>query len=262
LEPSSERLSGAKGFFNPEAPSTPFSIYFINPNRMYINYYFAFDSVTTARKTGNKQILLLEQLEKKNRIIDLSMALLKLKVLPRGPVEITAQEDKLEKQVILVAPRGSVFLMADGRRIFTPNRLMEIEDYIKGGMRSVRTIQNDLLWALLIGLSGLVGLLVAWSMPRMKIWKDKAKIKRFIDERGDIVYVAQGPDGEMAHLLSVGSDRRYYRIHEPLSNAMFKTGHYIIRLTYPASVVSWKEVMGLEVDPKVEIMMDPSSDTA
>ncbi len=217
--------------------------------------------MTVARKKDNDQILLLEQLEKKNRIVDLSVALLKLQVLPRGPIEITSQEDELEKQVILVAPRGSVFLMPDGRRIFTPNRLMEIEDYLKVGLRSVRSIQNDLLWALLIGLSGLLGLLVAWSMPRVKIGRDKAKIKRFIDERGDIVYVARTPDGEMAHLISVGSDRRHYRIHEPLSNAMFKTGHYIIRLTYPASVVSWKEVMGLEVDPKVEIMMDPSDDT-
>ncbi len=218
--------------------------------------------MTAVHKTGNDQTLVLEQLEKKNRIVDLSMALLKFQLLPRGSVEITSYEDELEKQVILVAPRGSVFLMPDGRRVFTPNRLMEIEDYTKGGMRSIRTIQNDLLWALLIGLSGLVGLLVAWSMPRVKIGKDKAKVKRFIDERGDIVYIARGPDGELAHLLSVGSDRRHYKLHEPLSSAMFKTGHYIIRLTYPASVVSWKEVMGLEVDPKVEILMDPRDDKA
>ncbi len=215
--------------------------------------------MSSARKSGSDQVLLLEQLEKKNRVVDLSVALLKFQVLPRGPVEISSAENELEKQVILVAPRGSVFLMPDGRRIFAPKRLMEIEEYVKGGVRSVRSIQNDTLWALLIGLSGILGLAFAWSMPRVKIWKDKAKIRRFIDENGDIVYVAQSPDGEMAHLLSVGSDRRHYKIHEPLSNAMSKTGHYILRFTYPSSVVSWREVLGLEVDPKVEIMMEPGT---
>jgi hypothetical protein len=202
-------------------------------------------------------MLLLKNLQKKNRIVDLSVALLKFQILNQDAVEITSEENKLEKQVILVAPRGSVFLMPDGRRIFTPNKLTEIEEYIKGGIRSVRTIQNDALWALLVGLSGMLGLAVAWLMPRLRISRDKAKIKRFIDEVGDIVYIAKSPDGGMAHLLSVSSDRRFYRIHEPLTNAMIKTGHYVIRLTYPASVASWRELLGLEVDPKVEIMMDP-----
>lgn len=213
------------------------------------------------RTARTEQSLVLEHLTKKDRIVDLSVALLKFQVLPKDAVDIPRVDTELEKQVILVAPRGSVFLMPDGRRIFTPNRLAEIEEYGKGGLRTIRTIQNDALWALLVGLSGFFGLVFAWMMPRLPIGRDKAKVKRFIDERGDIVYVARSPDGGMAHLLTVASDRRRYLIHEPLSNAICKMGHYVIRLTYPASVASWREVMGLEVDPKVEVILDPKADT-
>lgn len=62
---------------------------------------------------------------------------------------------------------------------------------------------------------------------------------------------------EEAHLISVNSDRKWYVIHESMASAMSKMGHYVIRLTYPTSAESWREVLGLEIDPKVEIILDP-----
>lgn len=213
----------------------------------------------SAQTPRNQQSLVLETLTKKNRIVDLSVALLKFQVLSRSAVNISREETESEKQVILIAPRGSVFIMPDGRRVFTPNRLAEIEEYIKGGLRSIRTIQNDALWATLVGLSGLLGLIFAWIVPRLPLRKDKAKIKRFLDERGDIVYMAKSPSGNLTHLITVGSDRMRYLIHEPLASAISKMGYYVIRLTYPATATSWREVLGLEIDPKVEILLDPTS---
>ncbi len=215
--------------------------------------------VESGRIPRSDQSLVLERLTKKNRVADLSVALLKFQVLSRDAIDISREDTDVDKQVILVAPRGSVFIMPDGRRVFTPDRLAEIEEYVKEGLRTIRTVQNDSLWAVIVGLSGLIGLIFTWTIPRIPIGKDKAKIKRFIDDRGDIVYIAKSSDGGMTHLISVGSDRKHYLIHEPLASAISKMGHYVVRFTYPASVSSWKEMLGLEVDPKVEIMLDPTS---
>jgi hypothetical protein len=202
--------------------------------------------------------IILENLSKSNRIIDLSMALLKFQILPRHPINITRQDREKEKQVILVAPRGSVFIMPDGRRVFTPNRLAELEEFTGEGLRSIRTIQKDVIWATLVGLSGIFGIMLAWILPRIRFRKDKAKIKRFLDENGDIVYMARHPEGNLTHLLTVGSDRIRYLIHEPLASSLARMGFYVILLTYPSSATSWREVLGLDIDPRVEIIMDPN----
>jgi len=214
----------------------------------------------SGRKAGNQQSAVLENLTKRNRLIDLSVALLRFQILPRSATSISRYDNECEKQVILVAQRGSVFIMPNGRRIFTPNRLIEIEEFAKNQFRIFHSIQNDALWALLVGLSGFLGIIFAWMIPRIPFGKDQSKIKRFLDEQGDIVYIAKSPDGGMAHLLSVSSDRKNYMIHEPLANAICDTGHYVVRFTYPASVATWKEMLGLEVDPKVEVMLDPAQE--
>lgn len=209
-------------------------------------------------KAGNQQSVIIGDLTKRNRLIDLSVALLRFQILPRNATSITRYENEMEKQVILVAQRGSVFIMPNGKRIFSPDKLIEIEEFAKNQFRIFRSIQNDALWALLVGLSGFLGILFVWMIPRIPLGKDRSKVKRFIDEQGDIVYIAKSPDGSMAHLLSVSSDRKNYLIHEPLTNAICDTGHYVVRFTYPASVATWKEMLGLEVDPKVEVMLDPA----
>ena len=103
----------------------------------------------------------------------------------------------------------------------------------------------------------MMGLIFAWAIPRFRIWREKSKVNRFMDENGDIVYIAKSHEGRMAHLISVSSERNWFIIHEPMASAMSKMGHYVIRLTYPASAISWREVLGLEIDPKVEIILDP-----
>lgn len=210
------------------------------------------------KPSDSKQTLVLEHLTKKRRIADLSIAMLKFQVLPRNEIEITRNDNELTKHVILIAPKESVLIMPDVSRVFIPNRLSEIEEYVKGGLRSIKTIQNDTLWALLVGLSGMLGLVFAWAIPRVRFFRDKSKINRFMDENGDIVYIAKSPDGRLAHLISVGSDRKWYLLHESLASALSRMGHYVIRLTYPATATSWREVLGLEIDPKVEIMLDPA----
>jgi len=210
--------------------------------------------------SNQEQISILERLSKSNRIIDLSIALLRFQILPKKAVNIIRQDNEKEKQVILIAPRGSVYIMPDGRRVFTPNRLSEIEEFMNGGLRSIRTIQNDVIWATLVGLSGMIGLIFAWVLPRISFRKDRAKIRRFLDENGDIVYMARQPEGNLTHLLTVGSERIRYLIHEPLSSSLTKMGFYVILLTYPASTTSWREVLGLDIDPKVEILLDPNQE--
>lgn len=204
-----------------------------------------------------EQSLVMDFLMKKKRIADLSIAMLKFQVLPRKEIKITINNDELTKQVILIAPKESVLFMPDGRRVFIPHKLNELEIYVKSGLRTIRTIQNDNLWALLVGLSGMLGLIFAWAIPRFRIWREKSKVNRFMDENGDIVYIAKNSEGRMAHLISVSSERNWFIIHEPMASAISNMGHYVIRLTYPASAISWREVLGLEIDPKVEIILDP-----
>lgn len=213
--------------------------------------------MTTHNISKTEQSLVLESFQKKKKIADLSIAMLKFQVLPKKEIDITINDNELTKQVILIAPRESVLLMPNGKRIFIPNKLNELEEYVKSGLRTIRTIQNDSLWAILIGLSGMLGLVFAWAIPRLRMWRDRTKVNRFMDENGDIVYIAKNHEGRMAHLISVNSDRKWYIIHESMASAMSKMGHYVIRLTYPASAVSWQEVLGLEIDPKVEIILDP-----
>ncbi len=210
------------------------------------------------RQIQSEKLTVIERLTSKNRTVDLSIALLKFQLLSRNAVNINREDTEYEKQVILISPRGSVLIMPDGRRVFNLNSLTEIEEYVKSGLRKIKTIQNDFLWALIVGLSGLAGLILAKIIPRLHLRSDKAKVIRFIDEIGDIVYIARSPDGNMAHLLTVDVDKRRYRIHEPLANSICRMGHYLIRLTYPASALTWKEVLGLEIDPKVEIIIDPT----
>ncbi|MCP8307499.1 MAG: hypothetical protein H3Z54_02230 [archaeon] len=201
--------------------------------------------------------LVIEHLVEKKRTIDLSVALLKFRVLPLKPLEVLLEEEG-EKQAILIAPRGKILTLPNGHKVFDPNALMEIKDYVSKGLRNVRRIQSDGLWAAIVGLSGVVGLMSASIASNLSLKKDKACVKRWIDERGNEVYLAKDQDGMMAHLLAVSFDRRYYMLYEPLVNALHKTGHYILRFIYPSTINSWHEALGQEMDPRIEVLVDPT----
>lgn len=151
--------------------------------------------MTTHNISKTEQSLVLESFQKKKKIADLSIAMLKFQVLPKKEIDITINDNELTKQVILIAPRESVLLMPNGKRIFIPNKLNELEEYVKSGLRTIRTIQNDSLWAILVGLSGMLGLVFAWAIPRLRMWRDRTKVNRFMDENGDIVYIAKNHEG-------------------------------------------------------------------
>jgi hypothetical protein len=198
-----------------------------------------------------------ERLVKQKRLIDLSITLLKLKILPIKEIEINLQNYEDVREVLLVAPKGKVLTMQDGRKIFHINSLMELEEFVDNGMRRVRRVRSDVVWAALVGIFGLFGLIFGSLPPLFSIRKDKAKIRRWIDEKGNIVYVAEDPSGSLAHLLLASFDRRYYKIYEPLASTLKLGGYYLLKFTYPASASSWQEVLRLQIDPEIEVLLEP-----
>lgn len=201
--------------------------------------------------------LLIEQLAREKRTVDLSIALLKFQLLPMSPIEVSLDAEE-QKQIVLIAPRGRALILPNGRRIFDPNALVDIEDHVRRGFRQIKHLQNDMAWATLVGLSGVFGLAFESFLSSLfSRRKDKAQVRRWIDERGNAVYVAKDSNGMMAHLMAVGFDRRYYMLYEPLVNALLKTRHYVLRFTYPATATSWQQALGLEVDPQIEVLLDP-----
>lgn len=213
------------------------------------------DNLTNLQKV--QVVKYVEKLAKQKRLVDLSIALLNLKILPISEMEISLQNYGDLREVLLVAPKGKVLTMPDGRKIFHTNSLMELEEFVDSGMRRVKRVQNDVVWAILVGLFGLFGLIFG-SLPSLfPIKKDKAKIRRWIDERGNIVYVAEDSSGALAQLLLASFDRRYYKIYQPLVNALKLGGYYLLKFTYPADATSWREVLGLQIDPEIKVIIEP-----
>lgn len=211
-----------------------------------------------SKPAAHVDLALLDKLTDEKRLVDLSVALLKFQVLPLKEIEVDLLAEHAQRQTLLVAPRGKVLLMPNGRRVFDPGHLMELEEYVRNGLVPSTTVRSDAVWALLVGLLGIFGLFGGWLPGWIAKHRNKARVKRWIDETGNTVYVAKDPSGLMVHLLAFRGDRRRMTLFQPLTNTLLKTGHYVLRLTYPTSLTSWHAALGVEMDPQIEVILDPT----
>lgn len=197
----------------------------------------------------------LEELARRRDVLRLSLELARLN-LGGGGLEIKLEPPEGWKSVVLLIHSRHVLTNIDGKRVFRPDRLMELEEYVRRGLREYRARKGEAFWALLIGLTGVVGLLAA-NLPELLGLRRRARIKRWLDEEGNLVYMASGPGGLMIPLLKVNRDGKHVLVEPALALALRSSGYYLVKLTYPEGYVSWEEAVGLEADPRLEVVMEP-----
>ncbi|MCS7126652.1 MAG: hypothetical protein NZ929_07075 [Aigarchaeota archaeon] len=155
---------------------------------------------------------------------------------------------------ILLIHSRYVYTNIDGKKVFKMEKFMELEEFVKKNLREYSSRRSDAFWALLIGLTGVLGL-IAINIPRLR--DIKKRVKRMVDEDGDMVYVTMSSEGLMIPLLKISRSNYKIIIFSSLASALKIAGYYIIRLTYPDSYSSWEEALGLEQDPRIEVISEP-----
>jgi len=158
------------------------------------------------------------------------------------------------KSRILLIHSRYVYRYIDGKKIFKHDKFMDLEEYVKNGLREYVAKRSDVFWALLVGLTGVVGLLVV-SLP--KIRNLISRVKKMIDEDGDPVYLLLPREGITIPLLKISSNNNRVVIFPWLALSLKIAGYYIVRLTYPDIHASWEDALGLEQDPKIEVVSEP-----
>jgi len=158
------------------------------------------------------------------------------------------------KSRILLIHSRHVYKNVDGKKIFKHDRFMDLEEYVKNGLREYVPRRSDVFWALLVGLTGVIGLLVV-SLP--KIRNLISRVKKMIDEDGDHIYLLIPREGITIPLLKISNNNNKVVIFPWLALSLKIAGYYIIRLTYPDMYVSWEDALGLEQDPKLEVVSEP-----
>ena len=167
--------------------------------------------------------------------------------------ELSSDEDW--REVLLTIHSKYVLENTDGKKIFKPGRFEELETFVRKGLHSFPHYRSEVFWALLIGLAGVFGLIAAY-VPEILRLKSRARIKRWIDEEGHTIYLASVKE-LMIPLLKLSRDRRIIIVEPALVSALKYSGHYLVKLSYPAGYASWEEAIGLEADPKLEVVMNP-----
>lgn len=159
------------------------------------------------------------------------------------------------KSRILLIHSRYVYRNIDGKKIFKQDRFMDLEEYVKYGLREYVTRRSDVFWALLVGLTGIIGLLVI-SLPKIRNFINK--VKKMIDEDGDLVYLLISREGVIIPLLKISKDNNKIVIFSGLALSLKIAGYYIVRLSYPDTYASWEDALGLEQDPKLEVVSEPA----
>ncbi|MEN2973948.1 MAG: hypothetical protein ABDH32_00005 [Candidatus Caldarchaeales archaeon] len=174
--------------------------------------------------------------------------------IPSSNLEISYSTPIGYRSKILLIHSRSVYVNIDNKRVFKIEKFMDIEEYVKRGLREYVARRSDTFWALLIGLTGLIGL-IAFHIPRLRDLR--SRIRRMVDEDGDRVYVFMSREGLMIPLIKISTANNKLVIYSALASALKIAGYYIVKFVYPASYVSWEEAIGLEQDPKIEIISEP-----
>lgn len=169
-------------------------------------------------------------------------------------LEISYSSPPGYKSRILLIHSRYVYTGANSKKIFKQDKFMDLEEYVKKGLREYVTRRSDLFWALLIGLTGVIGLL-AINLP--KIRNIVNNVKKMIDEDGDLVYVLRHRMGLIIPLLKISIDSNEMVIFHGLAFSLKVAGYYIVRVTYPDGYASWEDALGLEQDPKIEVISEP-----
>jgi len=159
------------------------------------------------------------------------------------------------KSRILLIHSRYVYRNIDGKKIFKQDRFMDLEEYVKYGLREYVNRRSDVFWALLVGLTGIIGLLVI-SLPKIRNFINK--VKKMIDEDGDLVYLLISREGVIIPLLKISKDNNKIVIFSGLALSLKIAGYYIVRLSYPDTYTSWEDALGLEQDPKLEVVSEPA----
>ena len=159
------------------------------------------------------------------------------------------------KSRILLIHSRYVYRNIDGKKIFKQDRFMDLEEYVKYGLREYVNRRSDVFWALLVGLTGIIGLLVI-SLPKIRNFINK--VKKMIDEDGDLVYLLISREGVIIPLLKISKDNNKIVIFSGLALSFKIAGYYIVRLSYPDTYTSWEDALGLEQDPKLEVVSEPA----
>ena len=159
------------------------------------------------------------------------------------------------KSRILLIHSRYVYRNIDGKKIFKQDRFMDLEEYVKYGLREYVNRRSDVFWALLVGLAGIIGLLVI-SLPKIRNFINK--VKKMIDEDGDLVYLLISREGVIIPLLKISKDNNKIVIFSGLALSLKIAGYYIVRLSYPDTYTSWEDALGLEQDPKLEVVSEPA----
>ncbi len=158
------------------------------------------------------------------------------------------------KSKILLIHSRYVYRGLDGKRFFKHDKFMDLEEYVKKGLREYVAGRSDVFWALLISLTGVIGLLII-IIPKIRSIVNK--VKKMIDEDGDIVYMLMHGKNLTIPLLKTSIANNKILVFNGLALSLKIAGYYIVRLTYPDSYVSWVEALGLEQDPKIDVISEP-----
>jgi len=96
-----------------------------------------------------------------------------------------------------------VYRNIDGKKIFKHDRFMDLEEYVKNGLREYVARRSDVFWALLVGLTGVIGLLVV-SLPKIRNFI--SRVKKMIDEDCDLVYLLIAREGITIPLIKISNN--------------------------------------------------------
>lgn len=92
-----------------------------------------------------------------------------------GDLEIPYTSMPGYKSKILLIHSRYVYRGLDGKRFFKHDRFMDLEEYVKKGLREYIARRSDVFWALLIGLTSVIGLLII-NIPKIRSIVNKKEV--------------------------------------------------------------------------------------